>query len=104
MSAPKTDEAGIRQTVRALRNAGYVLVHVEDGGDDPVPVSTEQDAVDAITAVDDAYLVVRPKDADDDMPGSWVRFVLGNDPEEVICDHGVSLSHVLDPLMERWSA
>ena len=102
MSAPKTDEAGIRQTIRALRAADYVLVSVFDGDDDgPVKVTTEQEAVAAITAVDDAYLYVRPKDADE-TDAVWVRFVLGNDPEEVICDHLVSLSHVLDPLMERW--
>jgi len=100
MSVPMTDEAGIRQTIRALKAGGYVLVHVFDGEED-VEVSTESEAVEAITAVDDAYLYVAPK-GDADGKTSWVRFVLGNDPEEVICDHGVSLAHVIDPLMERW--
>lgn len=103
MSAPKTDEAGIRQTIRALRAADYVLTAVYDG-EDHVKVTNEQDAVDAITAVDDAYLFVMPKGSDGTTPDLWVRFVLGNAPDEVICDHLTSLSHVLDPLMERWSA
>lgn len=97
MSAPKTDEAGIRQTIRALRNAGYVLDYVDDGGEE-VKVTNEDEAIDAITAVDNAHLFVTHAEH----PASHVWFVLGNDPEEVICDHGVSLSHVLDPLMERW--
>lgn len=99
MAAPKTDAAAIRQTIRALRAAGYVLDHVDDGGDEMVKVRTEDEALDAITAVDSAHLFV-------EHPGphraSYVWFVLGNDPEEVIADHGVSLSHVLDPLTERW--
>jgi len=98
MAAPKTDEAGIRQTIRALRAADYVLDFVDDGGE-VIHVRTEAEAVEAITAVDSAHLFVKYADG---TPASHVWFVLGNDPEEVICDHGVSLSHVLDPLMERW--
>jgi hypothetical protein len=98
MGAPKTDEAAIRQTIRALKAAGYVLDRVHDGGEE-IKVSTEQEAIDAIMAVDDAYLFVNHADGE---RGSHIRFVLGNDPEEVICDHGVSLSHVLDPLTEKW--
>lgn len=99
MSAPKTDEAGIRQTIRALRNAGYVLDFVDDG-EEQIKVSNETEALDAIMAVDVAYLFVKHSDGE---RASHVLFVLGNDPEEVICDHGLTLSHVIDPLMERWS-
>jgi hypothetical protein len=60
---------------------------------------TEKEAIDAITAVDDATLFVRTPAGD---YNPWVRFVMGNDPEEVVCDHGVSLSPVLDPLTESW--
>lgn len=98
MSAPKNDESGIRQTIRALRAAGYVLDYVNDG-EELVNVTNEKEAIEAIMAVDDAYLHVKFSDGE---PASWVRFVMGNDPEEVICDHGVSLSHVLDPLTEGW--
>lgn len=98
MTAPSSDSAGIRQTIRALRGAGYTLVEVWDG-EETVRVKTESEAVEAITAVDDATLFVRTPEGD---RNPWVRFVMGNDPEEVICDHGVSLSPVLDALIDGW--
>jgi hypothetical protein len=97
MGVPSSDRAGIRQTIRALRAANYELDTVWDGEED-VPVSNENEAIEAITAVDDAYLYVQ----DESGKRSWVRFVLGNDPEEVICDHGESLEPVLDPLIDSW--
>lgn len=100
MTAPSTDQAGIRQTIRALKAAGYTLLEVWDGGDEMVKVKTETEAIDAIMAVDDAHLFVRTPDGD---YNPWVRFVMGNDPEEVICDHETSLSPVLDPLTKEWS-
>lgn len=99
MSAPSSDRAGIRQVIRALRAAGWVLVEVYDGEDD-VPVSNETEAVDAVMAVDDAYLHVA--EGTPTGPRGWVRFVLGNDPEEVVCDHTINLGSVLDPLTEGW--
>lgn len=97
MAVPSSDSAGIRQAIRALRDAGYTLVEVFDGGE-TVPVKTESEAVKAITAVDDATLFVRTPEGD---RNPWVRFVMGNDPEEVICDYVVSLT-VLDDLIDRW--
>lgn len=97
MSAPTSDLGGIQQTIRALKAAGYTLLEVFDG-EETVRVGTESQAVQAITAVDDAILFVRREP--DSNP--WVRFVMGNEPEEVICDHAVSLSPVLDPLTESW--
>lgn len=97
MSAPSSDQAAIRQIIRALRAAGYTLDSVNDGEED-VPVKTETEAIEAIMAVDCATLYV-------DHPtkrSSHVFFVLGNDPEEVACDYGVSLSDVIDPLTESW--
>ena len=98
MSTPGTDAAGIRQVYRALVEAGYTVNQVFDGGDEPVEVSNEREAVDAITAVDEASFNVQ-KDGKD---VSWVFFVLGNDPSEVVNDYGTSLSHVIDSLTESW--
>lgn len=101
MSAPSSDRAGIRQIIRALREKGYTLVEVYDGEED-VKVSTETEAIDAIMAVDDATLFVRTPDGS---RNPWVRFVLGNDPEEVVCDHVVDcqdFEEIINSVTERW--
>ena len=98
MGAPESDSAAIRQTIRALKAAAWTLDYVDNGEED-IPVKTEQEAIDAITAVDQAWLFVKRTE---NGVRSYVFFVLGNDPEEVICDHTVDLSPVLDPLTDRW--
>lgn len=100
MAAPSSDRAGIRQVIRGLKAAGYTLVEVYDGGDEMVTVRTEAEAIDAIMAVGDATLFVRTPDG---QYNPWVRFVMGNEPEEVVCDHLDSLSPVLDPIMDGWA-
>lgn len=97
MSAPTTDKAGIRQTVRALRAAGYTLDSVEHEED--VTVSNEKEAVHEATSCDEAWLWV--KDPEGKLHG--VYFVLGNDPDEVICDYHVSLEPVIGPLQDSWN-
>lgn len=98
MSAPSSDTAAIRQIIRALRAADYPLDSVWDG-EESVEVSTEAEAIEAITAVDQAHLYVKTPNRG--ILG-WVFFVLGNDPEEVAADWTVNLSPVLDPLTESW--
>ena len=101
MSAPSSDQAGIRQVIRALVAAGYSLVEVFDG-EDTVPTTTESAAIEAITAVDDATLFFRTPDGS---RNPWVRFVLGNDPEEVVCDHVVDcgdFEQVIDSVLDSW--
>jgi hypothetical protein len=113
MSAPSSDSAAIRQTLRALKAAGVTPTYVEYGGGDGEDVTGkgEQAILDAIMAVDDAYLIVDlPENLQPEThPGhtpegktSHLYFVLGNEPFEVICDYGVSLEPVLGPLTEGW--
>ncbi len=97
MPAPTTDKDGIRQTVRALRAAGYQLEAVEH--EDHVLVSTEDAAVHEATACDDCWLWV----VDRDGQSHGVNFVLGNDPDEVVCDYHVSLEPVIGPLQDSWN-
>lgn len=101
MSTPTSDTAAIRQTIRALLAAGYDLNYVHDG-EEKVTVNNETQAIDAIDAVDDAYLFVFHADEPVD-GGTHVRFVLGNDPEECPADYSTSLEHVMGPLMASWS-
>jgi hypothetical protein len=97
MGAPTTDRGGIQQTIRALVAEGWDLLFVWDG-EDRVPVTMEPAAIEAITAVDDSRLYVG-KGAE----RGWVRFVLGNAPDEVVCDYTTNLTCV-DTLTESWWA
>lgn len=96
MSTPTTDRGGIQQTIRALVADGWQLDRVYDGGDEDQPVTTEPAAIEAITAVDDAYLHVKRGDET-----GWVRFVLGNAPDEVVSDYTTNLEAV-DTLTRSW--
>ena len=102
MGAPSSDKAGIRQVIRALRAAGYTLTGGHDGEDffEVAPDVSEDKLIAELTACDDSTLHTWKDDAEP--RNSFVYFVLGNDPEEVICDYGVSLAPVLDPLTEGW--
>lgn len=112
MSAPSSDRAAIRQVIRALKAAGYVVTHVHDGdvhkfyhakvGDltlnPSAPLATEAMILEDLTACDESTLYVDHPERRD----SFVYFVLGNEPFEVACDYGVSLDDVLTPLFDSW--
>lgn len=99
MSAPSSDRAGIRQAIRALRNNGWDLHYVNDG-EERILVKTESEAIDAIMAVDCARLFVNHIGPDYD--SGWLFFVLGNMPDEVICDYTTNLESVIEPLTDSW--
>lgn len=102
MGAPSSDKAGIRQVIRALRKAGYTLTGGHDGEDffEVEPDVSEDKLIDELMQCDSSTLHTR-KEGEEPV-NSFVYFVLGNDPEEVVCDHGVSLEPVLGPLTEGW--
>ena len=95
MSAPSTDAAAMRHIIRALRADDWTLVKVFDGEED-VPVTNESEAIEAITAVDDAYLFVKRGEE-----SGWVFFVLGNEPLEVACNYTTNLTAV-DRVTREW--
>lgn len=102
MGAPSSDKAGVRQTIRALRAADHVITAVEDGAGEVIPFgpdASEDDIIADVMSCDDGLLRVTLPDG---LVTGHVYFVFGNDPEEVICDHTVNLSPVLDPLTEGW--
>lgn len=98
MSKPKSDKAAILQTIRALKKADYELDCVFDG-EGKINTATETEAMEAIMAVDSAWLIVTHTLQS---KSGRVFFVLGNDPEEVICYYTINLEHVIGPLMESW--
>jgi len=97
MGALKDDKAGVRQTYRALKNAGYTIV-VQDGADEEFANLNETDAIAEVMSCDNGYFLVSK---DGEYVG-WVWFVYGNEPFEVISDHTTNLAHVLDPLTRGW--
>jgi hypothetical protein len=84
----------VRAVLSGLLSAGKVLHFVYDGGD-LVPVSTVEEALDAIFAVDEATVRFRDK--------TWVEIVLYNDPVEAIHDFSMSLQPVIDPILADFS-
>lgn len=96
MSAPQSDRAAIRQTIRALKAAGWSLDSVWDG-EESEPVSNESEALKVIMGLDQAHLYVTR-----DGENAWVFFVLGNDPEEVINNYTISLDDAIEPLTDGW--
>lgn len=103
MAAPESDRAGVRQTIRALRRADHVIYAVEDGASEVhnfKPDASEDDIIGELMSCDDGFMMVRLPDGSE----SFVYFVYGNSPFEVMCDHGVSLSPVLDPLTADWDS
>jgi hypothetical protein len=95
VSIPTTDRGGIQQAIRALLSDGWKLDSVFDTEED-IPVNNETEAIEAIEAVGLGHLhVTRDNDR------GWVFFVLGNDPDEVICDYTTNLD-IIDKLTDGW--
>jgi len=104
VSAPTSDRAGVRQTLRALKADGWkpLWVDYRDGEDEEVPCTKERETVEAVMQVDDAFLVVEHTETKE---RGWVRFVMGNEPDEVVCDYTVKLEGpALKAMFERWNA
>lgn len=100
-NAPSSDKAGVRQVIRALRKADHVVIAVRDGAGEEFTFAANapEDAIIAeVMSCDDGVLGVQTPDG----KTSFVYFVYGNDPEEVVCDYGVILEPVLGPLTEGW--
>lgn len=99
-TTPTSDRAAATQIIRGIIHAGWRLQCVADG-EEEINVTTVTQALDAIFAVDMAHLYVRHPKTDE---RGWIWFVLGNDPEEVVCDHTLNLSPAIDPIMDGWGS
>lgn len=104
MSAPSTDRAAVRQTLRALKAAGYKTTTVWDGEESTkVWGATEAAVIEALMATDQAWLYVTQAEGLRG-PKAVLLFVFGNDPEEVIADYSIDLDPVVEPLFDRWES
>lgn len=100
MTTPSTDRAAATHIIRGLINHGWRLDSVYDGEED-TDVTTVTQALDAIFAVDEAYLHVKNPATHE---GGWVYFVLGNEPFEVACDYTVNLTEAIEPITDGWES
>ena len=98
MSTPKNDRAAVRQIVLALVEAGLTVNTVDYGDGETELVHNVDDAIDEVMAVDEVYLILHNSQGHD----FWVYFVLGNDPEEVVSDHSLSLGRIIDEVVREW--
>ena len=93
---PGTDRAGVRRTINTLTLDGWTMTHITSPGEDKDPVTGPKEALDEIMNLDDAFLIVERGEE-----SGWVRFVMGNDPVEVVCDYTVNLT-VVDKMLDTW--
>ena len=98
MGTPKNDRAAVRQIVLALVEAGFTVNTVDYGDGETELVHNVDDAIDEVMAVDESYLIFHDSRGND----FWVYFVLGNDPEEVVSDHSLSLGKIIDEVVREW--
>ena len=106
---PKTDRTAILSTLKALRAAGYKPEHIfdEDEAEWVTLPSEDGNVADEILGVDDATVLFKGIRLGDSF---HVRFVMGNDPTEVVCDHswrdegevGRAAQEALDALFDRY--
>ena len=101
---PSNDREAITLILDGLTEKGCKVTQVADdtwNPDDLTDVSTVAEAVDLVCGVDEAVVYLDLPEGDENK-SSFIYFVLGNDPEEVACDHGVNLSRYIDPIVNPW--
>lgn len=97
---PSNDREAITLVLTGITEAGCAVSEVMEDTwcpDDLSHVETVAEAVDLVCGVDEAYVYIDSPNGE-----GWIRFVLGNDPEEVVCDHTTNLSEFIDPITGPW--
>ena len=95
---PSTDKEAISLIIDGLTARGCTMVSTRDGEGEDLDYTDKDSALDWLTSCDDSSLDLTLPDGE----RSWAYFVLGNSPEEVVCDHHVNLSPFIDPITDPW--
>lgn len=95
---PTSDRAAISRIIDGLIERGCTPLASRDGDSEDLAYTDKKSALDWLTSCDESVLFVRLPDG----KTTHVYFVLGNDPEEVASDWGMSLSPYIDPIVEPW--
>lgn len=98
---PSNDREAISLIIDGLIERGVTPTVSRNGADEDLPYTDKESALGWLTSCDESVLFVNlPEGAARE--SSFIYFVLGNEPEEVACDYGVSLSPYLDPIVDPW--
>lgn len=98
---PSNDREAISLIIDGLVAAGCKPTLSRDGANDDLPYDDKEKALDWLTSCDESVLFVDLPEGSE-RKSSHVYFVLGNDPEEVASDYGVSLSPYIEPITDPW--
>ena len=90
--------------LKKLQVSGFTLVSVDNGDGEVELTGTDRDkrqqAKSEICAVDESHLYVDTSEG----TRKWIFIVLGNEPEETVCDHsGSGLDDILEEFSNQWA-
>lgn len=105
MTTPKSDHIAIVRVIRALKKAGWNPKKITYPENVNVEGMNPTEIADQITENYDSAVLHFKKPANDNFRTQWVYFVLGNDPEEVVCDYNVSneeFDNIVTTLVGSW--
>jgi hypothetical protein len=94
---PSNDSEAMRLILDGLTEKGITITDTWDGEEQEFPTNVEE-TLKILNNLDECVVNLRLPDG----KHTFVYFVMGNDPEEVACDHGVSLSEFIDPITDPW--
>ena len=95
---PSTDREAISLIIDGLIERGCTPTVARDGENDDLDYNDKDEALDWLTSCDESGLFVELPDGEE----SFIYFVLGNSPEEVVCDHSINLEEYIDPIVMPW--
>lgn len=89
----------LRSLVNSLREFGFALAYVDDGEERHEVADNAKAAIEAMAGVDESKLVVAK-----DGQRYAVLIVLGNEPEETVCDYAVcdDLDKATEHFSKKW--
>lgn len=97
MPKPTVEYSAITAILDHMKKDGWTLLEVNDSEEVYSVHNVTATAVMHVTDVDEATVILRKGDL-----RGWIFFVLGNSPEEVICDYTTNLDPHLSKLTDPW--
>jgi DNA-binding transcriptional regulator LsrR (DeoR family) len=96
----------VRHLIREAKQAGWIVMAVDDGGDEPEKVFNETETMDAVFAVDEAQVYFQKTPKDGKRRTRSALIVLGNYGWDCIADHSApdnEVSFGWNEMMDRVS-